>query len=204
MVETAKKKTPSKKAKKAALPLAAETSSVKSVPAKKRTAKKIPARTKKITPHFVKDSIPTDNYSDSQTPGTGIFTTLLALLIIAWAVLAGYVYAQKIRMEQAPKTPAASVSEPAPRRVSVSSAVLLTPEVVSSLEAIVAQVTIPTDDVLEKVIRISDVTTAQTESPTFFSSVQSGDLVFEFKTIKVLFRPSSKEVIKVESISTPQ
>ncbi len=121
-----------------------------------------------------------------------IFATVLAVFVVALVVLGGYIYSRQARMIDEP-VPAPVVSEP--QKISISSSVILTPEVMSVLESLVTQTAIAPDEVLLSVRKIEDVAAAQTESPDFFLNVQSWDFVFEFKSTSVLFRPSTKQII---------
>jgi hypothetical protein len=121
-----------------------------------------------------------------------IFATVLAVFVVALVVLGGYIYSRQARMMD-DSSPAPVVSEP--QKISISSSVALTPEVMSALESLVTQTAIAPEEVLLSVRKIEDVTAAQTESPDFFLNVQSWDFVFEFKSTSVLFRPSTKQII---------
>ncbi len=121
-----------------------------------------------------------------------IFATVLAVFVVALVVLGGYIYSRQARMIDE-SVPAPVVSEP--QKISISSSVILTPEVMSVLESLVTQTAIAPDEVLLSVRKIEDVAAAQTESPDFFLNVQSWDFVFEFKSTSVLFRPSTKQII---------
>lgn len=122
-----------------------------------------------------------------------IFATILAVFVVALVVLGGYIYSRQVRMmEESPST-TSIVSEP--QKISISSSVTLTPEVMSALEDLVTQIAIAPEEVLLDVRKIEDVAVAQSESPDFFRDVQSWDFVFEFKSTSVLFRPSTKQII---------
>lgn len=122
-----------------------------------------------------------------------IFATILAVFVVALVVLGGYIYSRQVRMmEESPST-TSIVSEP--QKISISSSVTLTPEVMSALEDLVTQIAIAPEEVLLDVRKIEDVAVAQSESPDFFRDVQSWDFVFEFKSTSVLFRPYTKQII---------
>jgi len=99
-----------------------------------------------------------------------IFATVLAIFVVALVVLGGYIYSRQARMVD-DSSPAPVVSEP--QKISISSSVALTPEVMSALESLVTQTAIAPEEVLLSVRKIEDVTAAQTESPDFFLNVQS-------------------------------
>jgi len=91
-----------------------------------------------------------------------------------------------------PPAPPAAPDITEPQRISVSSSVTLTPEVVSALEHLVTQIAIGPDEVLQNVRSITDA-----QADTMFSSdAQAGDFVFEFKSASILYRPSTKQIIK--------
>lgn len=122
-----------------------------------------------------------------------IFATILAVFVVALVVLGGYIYSRQVRMMDEVPADNSVVSEP--QKISISSSVTLTPEVMSALEDLVTQIAIAPEEVLLDVRKIEDVAVAQSESPDFFRDVQSWDFVFEFKSTSVLFRPSTKQII---------
>ncbi len=122
-----------------------------------------------------------------------IFATILAVVVVALVVLGWYMYSRQMRMADETPTLDSIVSEP--QKISISSSVTLTPEVMSVLESLVTQIAIAPEEVLLDVRKIEDVALAQSESPDFFRDVQPWDFVFEFKSTSVLFRPSTKQII---------
>lgn len=202
-----KKKTPAKKtstgtkktpAKKAAPKKTKTASPKKTAPAKvsapvvKKTPTKKSTSIAKKPSHFTKDLIPETLSAPKATRmDTSIFTTIVALIVVALVVLWGYIYSRQSRMMEPPAPPAApDITEP--QRISVSSAVTLTPDIVAALEYLVTQIAIGPDEVLQNVRSVSD---ALSET-VFASDAQSGDMVFEFKSASILYRPSSKQIIK--------
>ncbi len=202
-----KKKTATKKSS----PKTKKTSSTKSTskktktaPAKKTTPAKVAAPVVKKTPskkaspstkkvsYFTKDLIPETLPKPKTTRvDTSIFTTIVALIVVALVVLGGYIYSRQSRMMEPPAPPApADVTEP--QRISISSSVTLTPEIVAALEHLVTQIAIGPDEVLQNVRSITD---AQVDT-AFAADAQSGDLVFEFKSASILYRPTTKQIIK--------
>lgn len=195
-----KKKTATKKSS----PKTKKTSSSKSAPAKKTTPAKVSAPVVKKTPskkasssakkvsHFTKDLIPETLPKPKTTRmDTSIFTTVVALIVVALVVLGGYIYSRQSRMMEPPAPPAApDVTEP--QRISISSSVTLTPEIVAALEHLVTQIAIGPDEVLQNVRSITD---GQPDA-AFASDAQSGDMVFEFKSASILYRPTTKQIIK--------
>lgn len=122
-----------------------------------------------------------------------IFATILAVFVVALVVLGGYIYSRQVRMMEEVPADNSVVSEP--QKISISSSVTLTPEVMSVLESLVTQIAIAPEEVLLDVRKIEDVAVAQSESADFFRDVQSWDFVFEFKSTSVLFRPATKQII---------
>jgi hypothetical protein len=123
-----------------------------------------------------------------------IFATILAVFVVALVVLGGYIYSRQARMMDQTTIPTNPfVSEP--QKISISSSVILTPEVMSTLESLVTQIAIAPEEVLLDVRKIEDVALAQSESPDFFVNVLEWDFVFGFKSTSVLFRPSTKQII---------
>lgn len=71
-----------------------------------------------------------------------MFTTVLALFIVALVVLGGYIYSRQSRMMEPPAPPVTPTVTSTPQNIRISSTVALTPEVVSALENIVTQIAI--------------------------------------------------------------
>jgi|GEM_PF-1196534 len=164
-----------------------------STPAAKKT-KKVVSR-KKPT-HFTKDLLPETTPSKDAPLDTSLFTMIVAIFIVALVVFGGFIYARKARMMESPAPfPREEIQ---PQRIRVSSSVLLSPDVITALETIVTQITIGPDEVLQNVRSIGD---AQTET-VFSPDAQTGDFVFEFKSASILYRPSTKQVIKTASPAT--
>jgi preprotein translocase subunit SecE len=171
---------------------------VVSTPAVKKVAPKKVVKATKKPAHFTKDLIPeTVKVSKPARMDTSIFTTVLALFVVALVVLGGYIYSRQSRMMEPPAPPLVpAVTEP--QRISISSSVTLTPDIIAALETLVTQIAIGPDEVLQNVRSIAD-TQAET---VFASDVQSGDFVFEFKSASILYRPSTKQVIKTAPPAT--
>lgn len=178
MVES-KKKTTKKKSSSVSKKTTVKSTSEKTkkpAPSKTKSTPKITAgtvvATKKTTPkkttkvvkapsHFTKDIIPeTTKISKPARMDMSMFTTLLALFIVALVVLGGYIYSRQSRMMEPPAPPLVpAVTEP--QRISISSSVVLTPEIIAALETLITQITIGPDEVLQNVRSIAD---AQTET----------------------------------------
>lgn len=75
-------------------------------------------------------------------------------------------------MRMADETPTLDSIVSEPQKISISSSVTLTPEVMSVLESLVTQIAIAPEEVLLDVRKIEDVALAQSESPDFFRDVQ--------------------------------
>lgn len=163
----------------------------------KKPVKKISSVAKKPA-HFTKDLIPeAAKISKPTRMDTSVFTTILALFVVALVVLGGYIYSRQSRMMEPPAPPLVpAVTEP--QRISISSSVTLTPDIIAALETLVTQIAIGPDEVLQNVRSISD---AQTET-VFSPDAQTGDFVFEFKSASILYRPSTKQVIKTAPSAT--
>ncbi len=175
--KAAPKKSPSKKTtaapKKTTAPkktVAAPVTKTVTKPATKKVspAKKAPVKTVEST--FTKELIPESVSAKKSITDMSIFATVLAVFVVALVVLGGYIYSRQARMIDE-SVPAPVVSEP--QKISISSSVILTPEVMSVLESLVTQTAIAPDEVLLSVRKIEDVAAAQTESPDFFLNVQS-------------------------------
>jgi len=195
--KTTPKKTTVKKAPVKKTTPVVEKTVVKKIP-KKTPVKKSSAKTSTATaPHFTKDLLPEMKLSGKKKlkMDTSIFTTVLALFIVALVVLWGYIYSGQNRMIEPPADPIALPVESSPQNIRISSAVSLTPDVVSALENIVTQIAIGPEEVLENVRVIDDVVSAKSESPDFFANAQMGDYVFQFKSASLLYRPSTTEII---------
>lgn len=165
--------------------------------------RKSAVKTKKYSSHFKKELLPSENFvSKNKKTDTSLFTTILAIFVVVLVVLWGYIYSRQSRMMEPPAPPVWSVTSE-PQRISISSSVTLTPEVIAALEYIVTQITIGPDEVLQNVRIISDVTDAKSESD-FFADVQSGDMVFQFKSASLLYRPSVKQIIKTGILPPPK
>lgn len=171
---------------------------VVSTPVVKKAAPKKAIKSVKKPAHFTKDLIPeTVKVSKPARMDTSIFTTVLALFVVALVVLGGFIYSRQSRMMEPPAPPLPpTVSEP--QRISIASSVVLTPEIIAALETLVTQIAIGPDEVLQNVRSISD---AQTET-VFSPDAQAGDFVFEFKSASILYRPSTKQVIKTAAPAT--
>jgi len=157
-----------------------KSSTTKKAAPKKSPSKKTTAAPKKTTPakkivkaspaSFTKELIPETVSTKKSITDMSIFATVLAIFVVALVVLGGYIYSRQARMVD-DSSPAPVVSEP--QKISISSSVALTPEVMSALESLVTQTAIAPEEVLLSVRKIEDVTAAQTESPDFFLNVQS-------------------------------
>lgn len=160
----------------------------------KPTTKKVSTKktVKASAASFTKELIPESVSTKKDTTDMSIFATILAVFVVALVVLGGYIYSRQVRMADEP-VPTSAVSEP--QKISISSSVNLTPEVISVLESLVTQIAIAPEEVLLDVRKIEDVAVAQSESADFFRDVQSWDFVFEFQSTSVLFRPSTKQII---------
>lgn len=173
---TAPKKSPAKKTttapkKSTAAPVTKTVTkpTVKKVaPAKKSAPKK---SVKAPVASFTKELISESASTKRSITDMSIFATILAVFVVALVVLGGYIYSRQVRMmEESPST-TSIVSEP--QKISISSSVTLTPEVMSALEDLVTQIAIAPEEVLLDVRKIEDVAVAQSESPDFFRDVQS-------------------------------
>lgn len=163
----------------------------------KKPVKKVSSAAKKPA-HFTKNIIPeTVKISKPTRMDTSVFTTILALFVVALVVLGGYIYSRQSRMMEPPAPPLVPVVTE-PQRISISSSVTLTPDIIAALETLVTQIAIGPDEVLQNVRSITDT---QTET-VFASDAQSGDFVFEFKSASILYRPSTKQVIKTAPPAT--
>lgn len=174
------------------------TAPVVSTPVVKKVAPKKAVKSVKKPAHFTKDLIPeTVKVSKPTRMDTSMFTTILALFVVALVVLGGFIYSRQSRMMEPPAPPLVpAVTEP--QRISIASSVVLTPEIIAALETLVTQIAIGPDEVLQNVRSIGD---AQAET-VFASDAQSGDFVFEFKSASILYRPSTKQVIKTAPPAT--
>lgn len=175
-------------AKKTVTKTAAKTTPKKAITPKKTVAKK----TVKTIPVSPAKKITTDSIATKKSiTDMSIFATFLAVIVVALVVLGWYMYSRQ--MQAVAPTSDSVVSEP--QRVSISASVVLTPEVISTLESLVAQIAVSSDEILLDVRKIDDVDAAKTQSPDFFLNAQQWDFVFEFKSTSVLFRPSTKQII---------
>ncbi len=199
---TAAKKTVTKKT--TTIPVASapavKSVSKKTAPKKSPAKKKLPAKTapvklseKAIPTTFIKEALPKTISSKKSVADMSMFATMLAVFVVGLVVLAGYIYSRQARMMNEAPSLTPVVSEP--QQIKISSSVILTPEIMSALEDLVAQIAIAPDEVLLDVSVINDVDSVKTESPDFFLNAQSGDMVFGFQSTDVLFRPSTKEII---------
>lgn len=173
---------------------------VVSAPVAKKVVPKKGVKSVKKPAHFTKDLIPeTVKVSKPTRMDTSIFTTILALFVVALVVLGGYIYSRQSRMMEPPAPPLVpSASEP--QRISIASSVVLTPDIIAALETLVTQIAIGPDEVLQNVRAISD----EQPDPAFAADGQLGDMVFEFKSASILYRPSTKQVIKTAPPATVQ
>lgn len=173
---TAPKKSPAKKTttapkKSTAAPVTKTVTkpTVKKVaPAKKSAPKK---SVKAPVASFTKELIPESASTKRSITDMSIFATILAVFVVALVVLGGYIYSRQVRMMDEVPADNSVVSEP--QKISISSSVTLTPEVMSALEDLVTQIAIAPEEVLLDVRKIEDVAVAQSESPDFFRDVQS-------------------------------
>lgn len=180
-------KSASKNSKKSAKKI---TTTVPVIPIKNSTS----IKTKKTPPHFTKELLPEESASPKNARmDTSFFTTILAIFVVILVVLGGYIYSRQSRMMEPPAPPTPVANEP--QRINISSSVELTPDVIAALEYIVTQITVGPGEVLQKVRTISDASSARGESD-FFVDVQSGDMVFHFTSAAILYRPSTKKIIK--------
>ena len=138
----------------------------------KPTTKKVSTKktVKASAASFTKELIPESVSTKKDTTDMSIFATILAVFVVALVVLGGYIYSRQVRMADEP-VPTSAVSEP--QKISISSSVNLTPEVISVLESLVTQIAIAPEEVLLDVRKIEDVAVAQSESADFFRDVQS-------------------------------
>lgn len=173
---TAPKKSPAKKTttapkKSTAAPVTKTVTkpAVKKVaPAKKSAPKK---SVKAPVASFTKELISESASTKRSITDMSIFATILAVFVVALVVLGGYIYSRQVRMMDEVPADNSVVSEP--QKISISSSVTLTPEVMSALEDLVTQIAIAPEEVLLDVRKIEDVAVAQSESPDFFRDVQS-------------------------------
>jgi hypothetical protein len=179
----AEPKTTSKKSKKPS-----PQKSISATP-KKVTSKKVSAPVKKSS--FKKELIPEGQPSVVKNErDLSLFTTVLAIFLVALVVLWWYIYSRQSRMMEPPAPPIGALPVE-PQRVSISSSVVLTPDVVAALEYLITQITIGSYELLQKVEQISN------PSDSIFSvDAQSGDYIFYFKSASILYRPSVKQIIK--------
>jgi len=180
-------KTNSKKSKKPVTKKSAPKKTV-STPPKKVVSKKVSSPIKKSS--FTKDIIPEQTSEVKSERDLSLFTTVLAIFLVALVVLWGYIYSRQSRMMEPPAPPISALPSE-PQRVSISSSVVLTPDVVTALEYLVTQITIGSDEVLQKVEQITNP-----NDSLFSANAQSGDYVFYFKSASILYRPSVKQIIK--------
>lgn len=145
--KTVTKKTEAKKTVSKKEPVAKKTT-VKTAPrAKKSVSKKATVAPKKktiptiVVPALKKEKVPT----------MSIFSIILAVFVVALVVFGGYVYSQIGRDSSS------DVPQSEQRQMSVSSAVMLSPEVMSTLEALATQISIGPDEVLLSVEKIGDI-----------------------------------------------
>lgn len=169
---TAPKKSPAKKTttapKKSTAAPVTKTAVKKVAPAKKSVPKK---SVKTPVASFTKELIPESASTKRSITDMSIFATILAVFVVALVVLGGYIYSRQVRMMDEVPADNSVVSEP--QKISISSSVTLTPEVMSALEDLVTQIAIAPEEVLLDVRKIEDVAVAQSESPDFFRDVQS-------------------------------
>lgn len=100
-------------------------------------------------------------------------------------------------------SPALDAGITEPQEIRISSSVVLTPEIMSALTDLAQQISIWPEEVLTDVRKIEDVAVAQAEDPNFFMNTRVGDYVFGFKSVSVLYRPSTKEIIKTGTLVKP-
>lgn len=224
--KTVTKKTVTKKTSAESKPIAAKKVPAKKAPAKKSTVSKADSATvkktlpstpvvkkvsTKMTPlvkaqKSITKEIPA---AQSETPkftakksltDMSIFTTILALSAVVLVVLGGYIYSRQARRMNAP-VPAQETIVSEPQQIRISSAVALTPVVMSALEDLVKQIAIWPEEVLTRVTTVDNVAAAQSIDSDFYLDAQQGDMVFSFQSTSVLFRPSSKSIINTGIIT---
>lgn len=201
LTTTPKTKKTAKPAAKKSVPTVSA-GAVKAVASPKKSSPKRKAQPKTSPSHFTKELIPEVPPVSRITPmDTSLFTTVIALFVVALVVLGGYIYSRQARIAT-PDVPAAATLASEPQRISIASSVALTPEVIEALEEIVTLIMIRPDEVLKSVRSISDVAAAKNESSDFFAEVESGDLVFYFREIAILYRPSTKQIIKTRVVTS--
>lgn len=175
--KAAPKKSPSKKTtvapKKTTAPKKTVSAPVTKTVAKPAT-KKVSSSKKKVLPNkpsiVKKDPGLVSVSTKKSITDMSIFATILAVFVVALVVLGGYIYSRQARMMDQTTIPTNPfVSEP--QKISISSSVILTPEVMSTLESLVTQIAIAPEEVLLDVRKIEDVALAQSESPDFFVNV---------------------------------
>lgn len=139
---------------------------------------------------------------------TTIFTTILALFILAFVVLWGFVYSRQAHKtdmlseditfqapEYQPEIPTSSSSQ----QIATSSSVTVTPELQSVLSAVADMLYIESDDVLESANIVSDVVSMQAANWDLYKYARVGDYALQFKNRSILFRPSEQQIINVVS-----
>ncbi|MCB9806634.1 hypothetical protein H6768_01830 [Candidatus Peribacteria bacterium] len=119
-------------------------------PTKKTTKKPAPKKPKTVlssakdSSHFTKELIPESlpmMKKNKTKVDTSMFTTVLAIFIVALVVLGGYIYSRQQRMMEPPAPPVVPEASN-PQNIRISSSISLTPEIVTALENIVTQIAI--------------------------------------------------------------
>ncbi len=154
---------------------ATKTTSKKSPVVKKSSAPKV---TKKVvkSAHFTQNIIPEAKnvhvpHVKKEETDTSMFTTVLAIFIIAFMVLGGYVYSRQAHKTDvlsedltfpAPSYQPAMPSMPSDQKsISTSSSVSSTPELQMVLSNISDMLYVESDDILQSFSIVSDVISAQ-------------------------------------------
>lgn len=191
--------------------------------ATKTTSKKSPVVKKVSTPkatkkvavkssHFTQNIIPEAKnvhvpHVKKEETDTSMFTTVLAIFIIAFMVLGGYVYSRQAHKTDvlsedltfpAPSYQPAMPSVPSNQKsISTSSSVSSTPELQMVLSNISDMLYVESDDILQSFNIVSDVVSAQAGNWDLYKHANAGDYALEFKNRSILFRPSEQKIINV-------
>ena len=158
--------------------------------------------------HFTHDILEAKPHFQTKKTGadTSMFTTLLALFIVAFVVLGGFVYSRQAHKTDVlsenlafPSLPSSyQPSLPANAKpVSIASTVMITPELETELQTLSDVIYIDADDMLVDFSIISDVVAAQAQNSDFYKHANVGDYAFQFKNRSILYRPSELKIINV-------
>lgn len=179
-----------------------KTSKKTSTSKKAPVAKKTPA-VKKVT-HFEKEIIPEEKVLPKKDPSpvqgdSSIFTTLLALFIVAFVVFGGYVYSRQ-KQSHIPEDTMTNIAIDTATPIDIATTVIDTPELRDILRVLPTMLVIEPDDIVESVRIVSDIALLQSQNADFFKNAQEGDYVLQLKNRTVLFRPAEKKIVTISPV----